>query len=357
MGKPDIKAIILEHYDRYPKMQIQDIVKLLYQNEFGVGHLITNSAASLRRIKEEYAMLQQNTLIKNNLFETIGNGLYRLNLSAVKHTNIAITTINQIFVNTGKLVMGSELGFEAKLSILQRCCQNEELPFPVNNINAYLSMLKTQGYPPISHSEQYRLAYAPAYRIVKSDYQVFFDVFHKIDLFMQTGVTVNLAIEGRSGAGKSTFASFLGRIYDCNVFHMDDFFLTSEQRTVERTNEIGGNVDYVRFKKEVIDSLLNGGQFNYKKYNCSKQDFDQTVTVIPKKLNIIEGSYSMHPMLSKYYDIKIFLHVSHEKQRKRIIQRNGKSFLARYIDDWIPKENLYLEKMHIREQSDLVIIM
>ena len=32
------------------------------------------------------------------------------------------------------------------------------------------------------------------------------------------------AIEGCSGSGKTTLAKFLQGKYDCNVFHMDDFF-------------------------------------------------------------------------------------------------------------------------------------
>lgn len=33
--------------------------------------------------------------------------------------------------------------------------------------------------------------------------------------------------------------------------HMDDFYLQGRQRTYERLNEVGGNVDYERFAKEV----------------------------------------------------------------------------------------------------------
>jgi hypothetical protein len=38
---------------------------------------------------------------------------------------------------------------------------------------------------------------------------------------------------------------------DATIFHMDDFYLQGRQRTYERLNEVGGNVDYERFAKEV----------------------------------------------------------------------------------------------------------
>ena len=36
---------------------------------------------------------------------------------------------------------------------------------------------------------------------------------------------------------------------------MDDFFLQPKQRTKERLEQAGGNVDYKRFKKEIVHFL------------------------------------------------------------------------------------------------------
>lgn len=52
-------------------------------------------------------------------------------------------------------------------------------------------------------------------------------------------------------AGKSTLALLLSEQPDATIFHMDDFYLQGRQRTYERLNEVGGNVDYERFAKEV----------------------------------------------------------------------------------------------------------
>ena len=48
-----MREYILEHLKRYPMMEIADMVKLLYQSEFGVGHMIKNPAASLERLERE----------------------------------------------------------------------------------------------------------------------------------------------------------------------------------------------------------------------------------------------------------------------------------------------------------------
>ena len=56
----------------------------------------------------------------------------------------------------------------------------------------------------------------------------------QIDELLAANDTVIVAIDGKCTSGKTTLASKLAEIYDCNVFHMDDFFLRPEQRTPER---------------------------------------------------------------------------------------------------------------------------
>lgn len=180
-------------------------------------------------------------------------------------------------------------------------------------------------------------------------------ILHEIDKLMVLNHKVLVAIDGNSGAGKSTLANMFHKYYDCNIFHMDDFFLRPELKTPERLKEVGGNVDYKRFKEEVLDNLTKDIQFKYQVYNCKIQSLDSFSVVKPKKLNIIEGSYSMHPTLINYYDYKIFLSIDSESQIKRILERNGEFMLKRFIDEWIPKENEYFTKFSIMDLADVVI--
>ena len=48
-----MKEILLEHFHRYPQMQLQDAVKLLYQSEFGGGHMVTSPEKSLKSLEDE----------------------------------------------------------------------------------------------------------------------------------------------------------------------------------------------------------------------------------------------------------------------------------------------------------------
>lgn len=184
--------------------------------------------------------------------------------------------------------------------------------------------------------------------------QFFSDIFRRIDSLLAKGKEITVAIDGNSGSGKSTLAHDLSKIYDCNVFHMDDFFLRPEQRTIKRMQEIGGNVDYERFKQEVLDNLKKNQEFQYQIYDCSQGRLTDYIKVSPKRLNIVEGVYSMHPTLRDYYDLKVFLSIDPETQSKRILERSGKYMHERFLNEWIPLENEYFSKMKIPQICDMV---
>ena len=78
----ELRAILIAHAKRYPLMQPTDAVKLIYQNEFGGGHLIRDEEACLNYLRREYADLEKDQTAP--LCEDIGNGIIRVNLAAVK---------------------------------------------------------------------------------------------------------------------------------------------------------------------------------------------------------------------------------------------------------------------------------
>ena len=350
------EEILQLHHGRYPGMQIADMVKLIYQNEFAGGHLIDDEDRCLKRLTEEIRLLRGSSVlnIPSVLFEEIGNGLCRLNLAAKESLNIDIETINRFFISTSNYISGNIQSFEEKLSIFKQCCVDGTLPYKPEKVEDWLEEYRKQGYPPMHHSGEYRALYSPAYRIVKLDYLYYLDIFRRIDALIKTHDRILVAIDGNCGAGKSTLAALIGDIYDRNIFHMDDFFLNSELKTQERMKEIGGNVDYIRFKEEVIAGLQSGQKFEYRKYDCKTMNMDKRITVLPKKLNIIEGAYSMHPSLEEYYDFKIFLGIDEIEQRDRILERNGETMLDKFLSKWIPMENAYFEHYKIEEKCDLV---
>ena len=175
----------------------------------------------------------------------------------------------------------------------------------------------------------------------------------KIDELLAQNRHIIVAIDGSCAAGKTTLAGKLSEIYDCNVFHMDDFFLRPEQRTKARFSETGGNVDYERFLDEVMIPLKTGQAFSYRPFDCKRFTLSAPVAVEPKSLNIIEGSYSFHPYFGDPYDLKIFLTITPELRRQRILERPP--FLhQRFFEQWIPMEQQYFDFFGIESKADLI---
>lgn len=161
-----------------------------------------------------------------------------------------------------------------------------------------------------------------------------------------------IAIDGPSAGGKTSFAKSISESFDCNVFHMDDFFLTPERKTSERLAMPGGNVDWEGFEENVLKKIVENKPFSYNIYSCKTGESTPGGLVTPKRLNIVEGVYSMHPELMKYYEYKIFLDVSRPKQLERILKRSNQSMLARYKNEWIPLEDKYFAHNNSRAMAD-----
>ena len=186
------------------------------------------------------------------------------------------------------------------------------------------------------------------------EYQIDQKLYEKIEEMLQKKERAVIAIDGGAGSGKTTLATALAIAFDGTVIHMDDFFLRPEQRTPERLAEAGGNFDRERFFEEVILPLKHGGAFSYQRFDCHTMTLGERIEVPTKKLIIVEGSYSQHPLFEGYYDLCVFLSISVAKQRSRILERNG-DMSDMFFSRWIPMENRYFQTFAIERNADIVI--
>ena len=159
----ELKDALLLHANMYPRMQPADAVKLVYQNEFGGGHMIKSPEAALIRLRNEYAATEHDAM--QPLMIPIGSGMARVQLKALKESDIA--RLNEAFVETANSSKGTLPEFLEKLAVLRRVTAQGAFAFEAAELEEYLSEYKKQGYPAVSHSEEYRKAYLPAYRVVK----------------------------------------------------------------------------------------------------------------------------------------------------------------------------------------------
>ncbi len=163
---------------------------------------------------------------------------------------------------------------------------------------------------------------------------------------------IAIVIEGNSGSGKTTLANKLSLILNCDVIHMDDFYLPYNL-SLDFNNNVNGNINYSRFKEEIINSL-NKNKFEYNIFSCKEQKLISKKIVNFNKYLIIEGSYSLNPILNKYYDYSIFLDESKDIQEKRLKEREKDNYFN-FINKWVKLENNYFNYYKIKENVNIVI--
>ena len=158
----EMRSIIRAHALRYPLMQPTDAVKLIYQNEFGGGHMIKDEAACLRYLHAEYGAIAKNPGAPRS--ESIGNGIERAFLAPLMEEEL--DALGRAFIRSASAHTGSLDRFRQKLEVLRDLTAQGIFAFTARDLDAYLTDYAAQGYPPVSHSQVYRDAYAPAYRVV-----------------------------------------------------------------------------------------------------------------------------------------------------------------------------------------------
>ena len=164
-----------------------------------------------------------------------------------------------------------------------------------------------------------------------------------------------VSIDGRSAAGKSTFARLLQSGTDFPVIHTDDFCRPRDNNGVLNISMYEGNFDIQRFKKEVVDNLKLS-YFTYGVFDCSKGIIAEMKEVTSAKCLIVEGAYSHHPLLGDYADIKLFFDIDPITQRKRILLRNIETNAENFKNIWIPAEERYFSHYGIIEKSHFIIV-
>ena len=158
----ELEQILREHAARYPLMQPTDAVKLIYQNEFGGGHLIRDEQAAMNYLRMEYDRVAKDPSAPK--FEPIGNGIIRIFLAPLSEAELE--ALGREFVRSANDHKGDLQRFIEKLSVLRKLTQEGVFSFSVEDLNRYFSDYEKAGYPMVSHSEAYRNAYHPAYRII-----------------------------------------------------------------------------------------------------------------------------------------------------------------------------------------------
>ena len=342
-----LASLLDQHAKSHPALELRDGVKFLYQSYMGPGHLGLEPQAVLERLEAEWAGVEPDPDAPPT--EPLGNGLCRLSLCACKGRGLEPATLAALFLHTAQTGAPDPQGLKDSLELLYT------LPFPRGEVDRFLEDYRRAGLPSVHHSDRYRAAYAPAYRVVEQDLARLLPLLSAIDRHRRAHARTLVALDGPCATGKTTLGGLLSQLYGCPLFHMDDFYLPPERKTAQRLAEPGGNVDAERFGAEVLSPLSRGETVRYRPYRCQTGTLGEEIVVPPTPLAVVEGVYSLRPDLAPHYHIKCFLEVPWDTRRTRLLGRNGADGLERFQKLWIPLEDAYFRALPIRQSCDVVL--
>lgn len=323
------------HKNKYPLMEKQDIIKLVFQSTLGPNHF----GANLSKEKiNDYLNNELNSSYINkdeNLYEWISSKYVRINLFKFQEYNIDLNNLLDMFFNS-----------------VNTSSYNKEIL--EENLLKYLSVedLKDYNFQAVSHSETYRNNYIPHYRVVNSSYIDLNLKFIQLLNFIRNQKDKSIiAIEGRCASGKSTLANLIEEKY--TVIRVDDFFI--EKKSKKENISKYGNINYQNLY-EVLKQIKNAfnnniKQLTFKAFDCTTQSYYDKTIQITNKI-ILEGTYSSSLFFKEFIDKLCFLNISKTVQYERISKR---ALAKKFFEEWIPLEEQYFLNNDPIANCDIII--
>lgn len=139
------------------------------------------------------------------------------------------------------------------------------------------------------------------------------------------GLPFLVAIDGRSGVGKSTFADALCQNLDASLVSGDDFF-AGGIGLLDCDPDVLADICIDRQRLlSVLKTLKSNRAARYAPFDWDAFDgsLASPVTVRPAPFIVLEGVYAHHPDLRKLVDYAVLLTVPLPERERRLQRREG----------------------------------
>ncbi len=154
-----IKKNLLSERKRRPMMTEEDTVKFAFQGMLGVGHMVPSEAAALERLRAEMSGLEADP--DEKLTERLSPQWFRLNLRAAKAKGLKEEDIAYMLYRSAEK---KPLDFTRR-NVYNFCVKLDGS----DRMKAAAQCVLDENRLP-SHSDVYREAYSPAYRVLHMDF-------------------------------------------------------------------------------------------------------------------------------------------------------------------------------------------
>jgi uridine kinase len=180
-------------------------------------------------------------------------------------------------------------------------------------------------------------------------------------LMKNAGRPILVALDGRSGTGKSTIARFIASQLSGVEVTADDFWVggyNSEWDTRTPREKAEKAIDWQKIRAEVLEPLLDGRPTSWHPFNWAAGHglAEQTITAEPKPLIVLDGAYSTRPELSDLIDLGVLVKMPNDSHRRnRLIGREGREYMADWHNRWDVAEDYYFTEVRPKDSFDMII--
>jgi hypothetical protein len=161
-----INELLSRHIARYPRMQLDDIYKLLHQAALGPGHAVKDVTNARAWLEKEAAELGSGPVEPETDIISPDGKLARVHLRTWMAAGRSLDDLNRVFVETANSYTPSRQRLEKFCGCLGDLAVTGSIPFTQQEVVAYFDRIARASYPVVHHSSTYTDAYRPAYRVV-----------------------------------------------------------------------------------------------------------------------------------------------------------------------------------------------
>lgn len=161
-----------------PDLEIQDLLKYLYQSCFGCEHFVSDFSAALGGIMGELAEAQLDDLPE---IEPLDGEYCRVHLKALRG-GLSPEILCRLFILSARPRPDGRVRLEAALAEAVSLAEEGLLPFSAEALQAATLRWRADGFNPVHHSDAFRTRHHPAYRVIKKAYLPTVPVFVKSEV-------------------------------------------------------------------------------------------------------------------------------------------------------------------------------
>lgn len=188
-------------------------------------------------------------------------------------------------------------------------------------------------------------------------------VVFEINQLLKRKNSVLVVLDGRSGTGKSTIAQAITNRVEGRIVVGDDFYSGGNDDAwhgLSASEKVAKVIDWQRMRTQVLEPLLAKKTASWYPLDFQPEVGwigwkNETVTLEPAPVILVDGVYSARPQLIDLVDLAVLVETDDEGRRKRLVIREGQSFMERWHALWDSAEDYYFTHICPRSSFDMIV--